>query len=52
MTSDYIKANMSRASIMDIHGLILGYIKHGMGDFICRKTIVFELLKIIFSKKM
>ena len=52
MTSDYIKANMSRASIMDIHGLILGYIKHGMGDLICRKTIVVEILKIIFSKKM
>ena len=52
MTSDYIKANMSRASIMDIHGLFWGYIKHGMGDFINRKTIVFEPLKIIFSKKM
>ena len=49
MTTDYIKENMS---IMDIHGLILGYIKHGMGDLICRKTIVVELLKIIFSKKM
>ena len=51
MTTDYIKENMSRVSIVDINGLILGYIKQGMGDLICRKTIVVELLKIIFLRK-